>query len=90
MSTQQFIKEHASTYKLAYFYGVLYSVNALGTAIVASFLNIEWSELSPTTKFIMIILVIQNWSATMLAYLNKTIARIHENKPLFTEQEAKP
>lgn len=69
-------KANVAYYKLAYFYGFLYSMNALGTAIVASFLNVEWENLTPTTKFIMIVVVIQNWSGTMLAFLNKTLARL--------------
>lgn len=78
--TQQFI-----IYKVAILIGVLFSINSLSTALVASFANAEWATLSPTSKFLLIVVVLQNWTGTMLAFLNKTISRVEKGQfPLDT------
>ena len=74
----QAIKENIIKYRLAIFYGVLFSFNALASAITASFLNVEWDSLSGTSKFLLIIVVAQNWTGTMLAFMSKTIARLDQ------------
>lgn len=53
------------------------------TAIIGAFLNTEWTDLSPTKRFLLICAITMNWTGTMLALLNKSMARIEENKPLF-------
>lgn len=73
----------AAYYKLAIFYFVLFSFNSLATAIVASFLNTEWNTLTATSKFLLIVVIVQNWSGTMIAYFNKTLSRLQEGQPLF-------
>lgn len=70
----------AGVYKMAILMGVLFSCNALFTAIVASFMNTDWSTLSPTSKFLLIVVVLQNWTGTLIAFFNKTIARIEQGK----------
>lgn len=67
-------------YKLAILMGILFSVNSLASAIVASFLNTEWSSLGPTTRFILIVVIIQNWTGTLLAFFNKSVARMEQGK----------
>src|SRR5512146_2201418 len=67
--------------KLVIFYGALCSLNALSTAIVASFMNTEWATLSATSKFLLIIVILQNWSGTMLAFINKTLSRVESGRP---------
>lgn len=66
----------AVVYKMAIFIGVLFSINALSSTIVASFMNTDWSTLSGTSKFLLIIVVLQGWTGTMLAFFNKTLSRI--------------
>ncbi len=63
-------------YKLVITYVVLFSINSLATAIVASFMNTEWSDLSATSKFILIVVILQNWSGTLLALFNKAAAEV--------------
>lgn len=70
----------AIVYKMAILMGVLFSINALSTAIVASFMNTEWSSLSPTGKFIIIWVVLQNWTGTLIAFFNKTLSRVEQGK----------
>lgn len=62
---------------------VLFSLNSLCTAIVASFMNTEWSTLTPTSKILLITVVLQNWTGTLLAFFNKTMSRIESGKSPF-------
>lgn len=62
---------------------VLFSINSLTTAIVASFMNTDWSTLSPTSKWLLVTVVVQNWTGTLLAFFNKTLSRIESGKSPF-------
>lgn len=70
----------ALVYKMAILIGVMFSFNALATAIVASFMNTDWNQLNATSKFLLVIVVLQNWTGTMLAYFNKTLSRVEQGK----------
>lgn len=87
-------KQSLLTYRLAIVYGCLFSVNALATAIVASFMNTNWNDLNATSKFLLVVVVTQNWAGQMLAFLNKTMARIQNDQPPIqtgdTQQFRKP
>lgn len=74
------IFKQAVAYKMAIFFGVLFSLNSLFTAILISFLNTDWSILSATSKFLLIIGILQNWTGTLLAFFNKTISRVEQGK----------
>lgn len=77
--------QKAGTYKMAIVIGMLFSINSLSTAIVASFMNADWANLDGTSKFLLVVVVIQNWTGTMIAFANKTLARIEQGKlPLET------
>jgi hypothetical protein len=86
------MKRFVSTYKMAFFYGGLFSLNALTASIVASFLNVNWSQLSGTEQFLIVVLVIQNWTGTMLAFMNKTMSRVEQGLPPveYARQEPQP
>lgn len=71
-------------YRLAIIYCVLFSVNSLTTAIVASLLNTNWRDLDQTSKFLLVIVVIQNWTGVLLAFFNKTMSRIGSGQPPLT------
>lgn len=75
---------------MAIFIGILFSINALATAIVASFMNAEWSQMSPTSKFLLIIVVLQNWTGTMIAFFNKTLSRIEKGSFLIDTGDTNP
>lgn len=70
----------ALPYKMAILIGILFSINALATAIVLSFMNVSWSQLDPTSKFILIVGILQNWTGTMLAFFNKSLSRVEQGK----------
>ena len=74
--------QRAISYKLTVAYFLLFSVNALSAAIIASFLNTDWSALSNTSKFILIVVVIQNWTGTMLAFLYTTKSRVDKGESI--------
>lgn len=68
-------------YRLAIAYAVLFSLNSACTAIATSLTNSEWSDLSPSSKFMIVILIVANWTGTMLAFLNKTLSRLQQGNP---------
>ena len=74
-------REHLTYYWLAYCYGFLFSLNALVTAIIASFMNTEWGTLTPTKKFLLICVILANWTGTMIAFLNRTLSRLRDGLP---------
>ncbi len=82
--------ERIKYYRLAIFIGFLFTVNSLASAIVASFLNTDWSSLSGTSKFLVIIVVFQGWTGTMLAYFNKTLTRLEAGKTPFETGDSEP
>lgn len=84
------IVQKAVVYKMAIFIGVLFSINALADVTVASFLNINWSELSTTSKFLIIVVIIKSWSGTMMAFFNKTLSRIEVGKTPFDSGNSDP
>ena len=68
-------------YRMVIFIGVLFTLNALASTIIAAFMNVEWEMLSKTSKFVLVWLIIQNWTGTMLAFMNKTLRRLESGKP---------
>ena len=78
MNNQLFQK--AMLYKMVFLMLVLFSINALASAIMLSFLNVDWSQLSPTSKFLIWVAVLQNWTGTLLAFFNKSISRVEQGR----------
>lgn len=73
-------RNHIIYYWLAYCYGFLFSLNALVTAVIASFMNTDWGTLTPTKKFLLICVIIANWTGTMIAFLNRTMSRLQNGQ----------
>ena len=71
----------ARVYQMAIFIGFLFIINAFASTIVSVFSNIEWNQLTGTKKFVIIFLVAQNCTGVMLAYFNKTLARMEKGLP---------
>lgn len=72
----------AARYKLVIFYILLFSMNSLASAVIASFMNTDWSALTTTAKFLLICVIFQNWTGVMLAFFNKSISRVEQGKEL--------
>ena len=69
-----------TTLRLAVIWGVFFSLNALGTCIVASLTNVKWSDIDQQAKLLLVTVVFINWSGTMMAFLSKTVARLEAGK----------
>lgn len=74
------IKANIVKYKMVIFYILLFTLNSLATSIIAAFMNVEWSALTSTAKFLLIVVILQGWTGTMLAFFNKSMSRIEEGK----------
>lgn len=75
-------KDAVAYHWLTVVYFLLFSINSLALAIVASLMNAEWSELSHSSKFLVVVVIIGNWTNTMLSFINKTLHRAEQGKPL--------
>ncbi len=72
-------------YRLGLLIGLFFTINSLAITITAAFLHTDWSSLTNTEKFVLIWVIIGGFSNTMLAFLNKTLARIEQGEfPLET------
>lgn len=85
------LTQKAILYRMVILYILLFSINALATTIVASFLNVEWTELSTTSKFLVIVVILQNWTGVLLAFFNKSLQRVEQGQfPIQPDDEPKP
>jgi hypothetical protein len=71
----------AATYKLAIVVGALFSINALALAVIGALSGVEWGQVSPTKRFLICSAILANWTNTLLAFFNRTLARIEQGKP---------
>lgn len=72
--------QKAALYKMVILMAILFSINALASAILASFLNVDWSALSTTSKWLILVVIVQNWTGTLMAFFNKTLSRVEQGK----------
>lgn len=63
-------------YRLAIMWFALFSLNALCTAITASIVGKNWGELSSQDKFIIVVLITQNWTGTIMAFFSKATQKL--------------
>jgi len=68
------------TNRMAWIYGVLFSLNALTTCLIASLSNAKWASLDSQSKFLMVVVIFGNWSGVIMAFLSKTVARMEAGK----------
>ncbi len=63
-------------------YILLFSINSLSLALVASLQGIEWTNFTPTQKFVLISAVVGSWTNTLLALVVKLQSSIKSGKSL--------
>jgi len=64
-------------------YVILFSLNSLAAVMVAALMNTQWSSLTGTERFLLFMVIIQNWTGTMLAFVNRTMSQHDETKNIF-------
>ncbi len=70
-----------TTTNMAIVWGVFFSLNALGSCILAAFVNASWEDMGGAKKVLLFIAIFTNWTAMMMAFFSKTIARLENGKP---------
>lgn len=70
-------------YKLAIIRVLFYSFMTLGGAFEVSVQNVDFPTMTHWNQFVLILGVLVTWSATMLAFLDKTSARIASGQAAF-------
>lgn len=76
-------------YWLAIVLFVLFSVNALGTSILAASAGSVWSSLGTQEKFTICVAVVVNWTGTIMAFLSKAAQRIKATGELLPSGDTK-
>lgn len=66
---------HIWAYRLAILWFCLFSVNSLGTVIIAALQGAVWAQLSTQAKFLIITAIVSNWTGTIMAYVSKQAKR---------------
>ena len=76
------IIQRALVYKMAVLIAVLFSINALASSFVGAFTGVDWHTLTPTQHFVIVWVILGNWTNTLLAFFNKTLQRAEQGKTL--------
>jgi hypothetical protein len=63
---------------MAICYIILFSFGSLATATIAAFTGIDWSQLSHTKQFIIVLAIAANWTGTMLAFFNTSLQKMND------------
>ncbi len=75
------MKSFANTYKMAILIGVFFSLNALAISTVAALSGVDhWENLTYTQRICIGGAIASSWTNTMLAFFNKTLARLEAGK----------
>lgn len=70
-------------FRMAIFWFILFSTNALGTAVIASLTGTDWETLDPQDKFMICVAVFVNWTGTIMAFMSKQAGRIKQTGQIF-------
>lgn len=62
---------------------ICFMLDAIMSAIVGSLMNVEWSQLSPTAKFLCVCVVIKSAAASTIAFLTTAQKRVEKNEAPF-------
>lgn len=57
------------------------SVNSLASSILAALVGAKWDLLSGQEKFLIVVAVVANWTGLVIAFLQRSLARIAQGKP---------
>lgn len=67
-------------YRIAIIWALLFSANALVTALLGAIVNVDWSKLNPQAKLIIFMSVFVNWAGTMMAYFSQAARKLEDGK----------
>lgn len=70
-------------FRVAIGWFIMFSINALCSAIMISLLNTTWSNLDGEAKFLIVVGVVWNWTNTIMAFTSKQAARIKQTGDIF-------
>ena len=72
-------------WKLAILYFLLFSLNALATSVAAALAEVEWSQITPTHRVVIVAVMVVNWTGTVMAFMNRTVANTAAPPPAGTK-----
>ncbi len=75
----------AIEFRMAIFWFFLFSMNALGTCVLASLTGTKWGTLDGQSKFLIIVAIFVNWSGTIMAFVSRAARRINQTGEIFPQ-----
>ena len=76
---------NAKAWRFAILWFVLFSLNALGTSIIASLTGAQWDELKGQQKFLICTAIFVNWTGTIMAYMSRAAKKIESGQLPFDD-----
>jgi len=65
---------------MSVFWFVLFSINSLGSCIIAASAGSVWANLGTQEKFTVIVAVITNWTGVIMAYIKQAAKKIESGE----------
>lgn len=65
-------------WRFAIFYVILFSLNALGTSILAALTGTEWATLDTQQRFMICVAIFVNWTGVLMAFFSKAAKKIED------------
>lgn len=75
----------AVAWRMAVLWFVLFSLNALGSSVIAALTGAQWSELDGQSKFMICLAVFVNWSGTVMAFFKSAAKKIESGQLPFDD-----
>lgn len=69
----------ALEWRIGIFWFCLFSINSLCSAIIIAIEGKDWSAMSHGQRFIIVVLILMNWTNLLMAFLSKAAQRIKQN-----------
>lgn len=74
------ITETAIQYRIGIFWFCLFSLNSLGTCLLAASSGCVWDNLDWQSRVNVILALIVNWTGTIMAYVSKAAKKIEQGQ----------
>ena len=65
-------------FRMAIIYCFLFTINSLGTVVVAGLVNSDWYAMNTQSKFLFYAMVTINWTGTMMAFLSRNAKKLED------------
>ncbi len=65
-------------WRMAIFWFVLFSINALFTATIAALTGTDWEAINNQKRFLIVLAILTNWTGTIMAFVSRAAGKLRE------------